>query len=89
MCVDTSIFTFYSTFTFGNEIPHKNMYILAIYSLGELEVGLKQQYIETLFPKIDHGFIIWNAPPLLPFHKQERITPEVPLTGQHNTFIYF
>ena len=89
VCNASSKFHYHSTFDFGDDILTHNLYLIGIYSLGELTPTLKHKYIETLFPKVDHGFLIWNSPPYIPFQKQEIITPEIPLTGPHNSFIYF
>lgn len=89
VCTDSSKFQYHSTFQFGDEILNHNLYVIGIYSLGELTPDLKQTYLERLFPKVDHGFLIWNSPPYIPLQKHETIVPEVPLTGPHNSFIYF
>jgi hypothetical protein len=88
-CRDYSRVKFYSAFEYGSNIRLDNLYLIGVYSLGELDVSTQMKYIEHLFPKVSHGFLIWNAVPYTKLGKDEMRVPERPLTGPHNQFIYF
>ena len=85
---DISIFQFHDASTFGSNIQGNDLYLIGIYSLGELLYDTQTSYIETLFPKVNHGFLDWNE-------KERELpkncirVPERPLTGTHNHFVYF
>jgi hypothetical protein len=86
---DMSKFNFYSAFEYGSSIEKDDLYVIAVYSLGELDNSHQTEYIKQLFPKVSHGFIIWNALPYMSLGKDELIVPERPMTGPHNRFIFF
>jgi hypothetical protein len=86
---DMSKIHFHSAFEYGSSIEKKDLYVIAIYSLGELDISHQKSYINLLFPKIAHGFLIWNALPYTSLGRDAQYTPEMPLTGPHNKFVYF
>jgi len=88
MIGNTSIFKFHNAMSYGDSIEGENHFLIGIYSIGEFLETIQTQYIETLFPKVAHGFLIWNEKPRdLP--KACVRLPERPLTGPHNHFVYF
>ncbi len=86
---DMNKFSFNSAFEYGSSIGKSGMYVIAIYSLGELDVSHQTSYITHLFPKIAHGFLIWNALPYTSIGRDAIYIPEMPLTGPYNRFVYF
>lgn len=85
---DISMFQFHDAISFGSTIQGSDLYLIGIYSLGEFMYDIQTEYINTLFPKVSHGFLNWNERAReLP--KECIRMPERPLTGPHNHFIYF
>ena len=74
---------------FGNEIDNSNMFFISCYSFSEIPSNLQQQYIETLFPKISHGFIAWNNIPVYDFGFTYTEEQEIPKTGPMNKYVRF
>ncbi len=85
---DISKYRFHNAANYGELIPAGNLYLIGIYSIGEFLKEIQDEYINKLFPKVDHGFIIWNEKPK---HIPKLLIrePERPLTGPFNHFIYF
>ena len=75
--------------TFGSTIETKNMFLISNYCFSELAGSYQANYIRTLFPKVSHGFMAWNAIPLYNFGFSVREEEEVPKTGAHNRILYF
>lgn len=85
----SSIFQFHSTYTYGADVQLSSLYLIAVYSLGELSVSDKQRYIQDFLPKTSHGFILWNALPYMNLGKNETSSVERPLTGPNNKFVFY
>jgi hypothetical protein len=75
--------------TFGSTIETKNLYLISNYCFSELTRSYQENYIHTLFPKVSHGFMAWNAIPLYNFGFPVQEEEEVPKTGAHNQILYF
>ncbi len=74
---------------FGVEID-QNSVLISTYAFSEIPTEFQKQYIETLFPKIIHGFIVWNNIPVYDMGKTlHTVEDERPLTGPVNKFVYF
>jgi len=87
-------FKFESASTYGQNIPNNsNNFLISNYAFGEISRKHQEQYINHLFPKIQHGFFIWNGCPLYDFGKAWiKVQTERPNTVLHaapNKFIYF
>jgi hypothetical protein len=51
---------FVDAMTFGKDIQKTNVFLVSNYCFAEIRYDLQQQYIQHLFPKVKHGFMIWN-----------------------------
>lgn len=56
--------SFHAADTFGNNVNKSStpLYLISCYAFTEINKNLQNSYITTLFPKIDHGFVINNGP---------------------------
>jgi len=80
----------YSAFNYGEEITsNTNTFLISNYCFSEINFEHQSNYIKTLFPKINHGFIVWNHIPLYDFGFKYDVEDEYPLTGHLNKYIYF
>jgi hypothetical protein len=60
------------------------------YSFSEIDNSFQQNYIKHLFPKITHGFIVWNFIKLYDFGKDIiSITKEIPWEAENVLYVYF
>jgi hypothetical protein len=75
--------------TFGSGITDKNLCLVSTYCFSEIPLELQHSYINTLFPKISHGFIAWNNIPVYDFGFTSRIEGEIPNSAPNNRFVYF
>jgi hypothetical protein len=74
---------------FGAEID-QDSFLVSTYAFSEIQHEYQKKYIETLFPKITHGFIVWNSIPVYDMGKTlECVENERPMTGPMNKFVYF
>lgn len=80
---------FYESNNYGSDIANEDMFLIGIYSIGELDLDYQMKYINKLLPKTSHGFIVWNRIPYTNLEKNEIRIPERPMTGPHNQFIFF
>lgn len=81
--------TFHNADTFGETIQDTDNFLIAAYSFAEIHESLQIKYKNFFFPKVQHGFILWNIEPIqhVPFNC--RVETERPLTGPHNRFLFF
>ena len=86
---DISNIEYLNSNTFGNDIKKENLFLISNYCFSEIESHLQQKYIDILFPKILHGFMIWNLIPFFNFGFETEIKVEIPCTGGGNKYIYF
>jgi hypothetical protein len=75
--------------TFGANITKTNLFLVSNYCFSEISNDLQVRYRETLFPKVEHGFMAWNMIPTYPFGFQFREEQEYPKTGPFNKYVYF
>ena len=72
-----------------------NLFLISNYSFSEIESEHQKGYIKYLFPKVSHGFIIWNHIALYDFGFKVTIEDEYPLTSNNpnpllnNKYVYF
>ena len=80
----------FSAFNYGEEIAlNDNTFLISNYCFSEIDSDHQLNYIKRLFPKIQHGFIVWNHIPVYDFGFKYDIEDEYPLTGNLNKYIYF
>jgi hypothetical protein len=75
--------------TFGANIQKTGMFLISNYCFSEVAHDVQKSYIDTLFPKVSHGFLAWNMIPVYHFGFDVRIEEETPNTGSFNKFIFF
>lgn len=80
---------FYSAFNYGSEVQDGNNFLISNYCFSEISHEHQSNYIKTLFPKIQHGFMVWNFIPLYNFGFDCREETEYPLTSGENKYVYF
>lgn len=73
---------------FGAEIEEDSV-LISTYAFSEIEPELQKRYVDVLFPKIIHGFIVWNNIPVYSMGKTIHVEHERPMTGPLNRFVYF
>jgi len=81
--------SFHDASTFGADLHGDDYFLVGIYSLGELPRDLQEKYFTHLFPKVSHGFLIWNTESMFDFGRGEVISEEIPKTGPFNKFVHF
>jgi hypothetical protein len=76
---------------FGENVTRENMFIISNYCFSEISSEFQSNYIQKLFPKVEHGFMVWNFIPIYNFGFTTHVTPEVPDTGGDNInkYVYF
>ena len=80
---------FESASTYGANVEGTNNFLISNYCFSEISASNQKQYIQTLFPKCSHGFIVWNNIPVYDIGKLTTIEREYPLTGDKNYYVYF
>lgn len=78
---------YHSASSFGKDVP--DGFLVSNYAFSEIEDVYQVQYVKTLFPKMHHGFLVWNCIPVYDFGKETIIEDENPLTGPDNKYVYF
>jgi hypothetical protein len=90
-----SVPTFHSCYTYGSNIPETDLFVISNYCFSEILNEHQQKYIQTLFPKVSHGFMVWNHIPLYDFgfpYTSEAEDPLVihdPAIGKLSRYVYF
>jgi hypothetical protein len=74
---------------YGEEITGTDNFLVSAYCFSEIHADHQKNYLNTLFPKCSHGFIVWNHIPIYDFGKTIRSEIEYPLTGDLNHYVYF
>jgi hypothetical protein len=77
--------------TYGANIPHNKMFLISNYCLSEISNDHQKKYRQYLFPKVEHGFFVWNCIPLHTLGLGHLYNePEVPNTGnKFNRYVWF
>lgn len=75
--------------TYGAGIDQSGLFLISNYCFSEISFEAQKEYINTLFPKISHGFIAWNMIPTYHFGFDVRLEEETPNTGPFNKFVFF
>lgn len=78
----------YDAKNFGSELEN-DVFLISAYAFAEIDTALQKQYIDILFPKVTHGFIVWNCIPVYDIGKNTHVEDERPMTGNGNRFVYF
>jgi len=89
----------HSAFKYGSEIDKTDLFLISNYCFTEIEQKHRDKYIEILFPKVMHGFIVWQTIFGLPIaytsmlykqiYKIEEESPQTATVMQKNHFVYF
>ena len=61
-----------------------NLFLISNYAFSELSGGMRKSYEEILFPKVRHGYIIWNYIPVYNFGFEYEQIYEKDVTGAPN-----
>ena len=80
---------FIDSTTYGSDITKNNMFLISNYCFSEINNDHQQLYIKTLFPKISHGFFVWNNIPTYNFGFNFKEVDEYPSTSPSNKYVYF
>lgn len=80
---------FHSAFNYGADIEQNELFLISNYCFSEISSENQQKYINTLFPKVSHGFMAWNYIPVYNFGFDYVEETEYPLTGTFNKYVYF
>ena len=75
--------------TFGEGITKQNNFLVSNYCFSEISGDFQKKYINTLFPKVSHGFMAWNMIPTYYFGFEFKEELEYPKTGDFNRYVYF
>jgi hypothetical protein len=74
---------------YGSELSStENLCLISCYCFSEIDMTHQRKYIETLFPHVSHGFIVWNNIPVYNFGFKLNISFE-PFTEHSNRYVYF
>ncbi len=82
--------TLHSATTFGRNVPD-GCFLISNYCFSELDAGLRESYRSQLISRTPHGFLAWN---IIPYEDAiightAVVTPERPMTGPGNLFVWF
>lgn len=80
---------FHSAETYGAGLQGTQYYLISNYCFSEITHEYQTKYIETLFPKVEHGFMTWNHIDVYNFGKKIEVEDEYPLTGAKNKYVRF
>lgn len=86
---EISNINFIDSNTFGADIDNDDLFLISNYCFSEISNQLQQKYIKMLFPKVSHGFMVWNHIPVYNFGFKLNIEQEIPQTSNDNKYIYF
>ena len=75
--------------TYGQDIQEDNLYCIATYSFSEIGGFYQNAYLCNLFPKVSHGFMVWNWEGSVNLDRDFASVVERPLTAEFNRFVYF
>ena len=91
----------YESTNYGAEVPGDGLFFISNYCFSELDDNTRNQYVKTLFPKVEHGFIVFQTCFNLPLDslndmlvgktiiKSEHERPQTAPAHAPNWFVYF
>jgi len=92
-------YSIHSAYNYGADINQTDLFLISNYCFTEISSEYRNKYIETLFPKISNGFIIWQTIFNCPIEDTskinktiEKVVEEIPQTASQerkNYFVYF
>ena len=92
-------YTIHSSYNYGVDINKSELFFISNYCFTEISNEHRNKYIDTLFPKISSGFIVWQTCFNLPIenvgiinNNEKIIKEELPQTAFEffkNYFVYF
>jgi len=92
-------YSIHSAYNYGDDINQTDLFLISNYCFTEISNEYRNKYIQTLFPKISNGFIIWQTIFNCPIEDTskinktiEKVVEEVPQTASQerkNYFVYF
>lgn len=76
---------------YGNDIPIDSTptILISAYCLSEVSNEIRQKYLETLLPKVQGGYMLWNNTSVEGLPTNIKMKLETPQTGTYNTLITF
>jgi hypothetical protein len=74
---------FSDAYLYGNDLKD-NLFLISNYAFSELSEGMRKSYEGILFPKVRHGYIIWNYIPVYNFGFEYEEISEKDVTGAPN-----
>jgi len=83
---------FESASTYGANVTGEDNFLISNYCFSEIPSTEQQKYMQVLFPKCLHGFMIWNMIAVFNFGKTVSAELESPLTAgppNLNYYLYF
>jgi hypothetical protein len=90
VCNSIKNIDFIDSETFGSSINSSDLFLISNYCFSEIDISLQSMYMKILFPKVTHGFMVWNYINTYDFGFKYREEVEYPLTGgRYNKYIYF
>lgn len=85
---------YHSSDTYGAEVEAEaGAFLISNYCFSEIDKVHQEKYIKTLFPKVKHGFMVWNHIPLYDFGigelEVEEEYPQTDLINRANKYVRF
>jgi hypothetical protein len=74
---------FSDAFLYGRDL-RDNLFLISNYAFSELSESMRKSYEAILFPKVRHGYIIWNYIPVYNFGFEYEEISEKDVTGAPN-----
>jgi hypothetical protein len=75
--------------TYGEGIPRKDMMLISNYCFSEISLDKQKNYVDKLFQKVAHGFMVWNFIEVYEFGFPMKVEMERPCFQDRNKFIFF
>jgi hypothetical protein len=82
---------FCNALEYGQTIQDNNLFLVSNYCFSEVSNENQVNYVKHLFPKVSHGFMVWNHIPLYDFGFKVSSEEEYPQTSTNypNRYVYF
>ena len=74
---------------FGRTVEDSDLYLISNWALSGFSFEEKVGYMDNLFGRVSHGFMVWNTFPMLPLDGEYSAVREFPQTGKDNRYIRF